>query len=386
MTVYSLHDFCRELLADRSFDETLEPEELAAMFVDRFRVSRRPSLEEMKRLMHQASFGRVEARAMDSALRGAHFAVSGNSYLICYRKGLWRGAAEHTVLHEAFEIVCETLLDMQDRPPAPPTKATCRSADRFAAAVLMQPEVFADRAKSCGLDVIDLHHEFGRSFASITMRLAEVLDDPAFMVVLYETRYGRLHRDRKGRRIDGALRASVVRRKPEFEDLTSQSPQRPRECGPMLGMTPRNGSLAARSARTGRSLYAESGGSASEETRFAAVARPVIWRRRLTKVIVLAVPYEQRDCLAPQLSASRFDRLRIGMGLSDSSGERRCRPRRWDEAFILGALRESALPSKRLTDPAGRGGRNRGSRQTPGYRPSPFSPAETAHEEIGASL
>ncbi len=45
MTTSSSHYFCRELLAGRSFDETLEPEGLTAKFVDRFRVSRRPSLE-----------------------------------------------------------------------------------------------------------------------------------------------------------------------------------------------------------------------------------------------------------------------------------------------------------------------------------------------------
>jgi len=360
VTAYSLHDFCRELLADRSFDEKLEPEGLAAKFVDWFRVSRHPSLEELERLMHRASFGRVEARAMDTALRGAHFAVSGSSYLICYRSDLWRGAAEHTVLHEAFEIVCETLLDMQGRLPAPRTEATCKSADRFAAAVLMQPEVFAARARGCGLDVIALHREFGRSFASVTMRLAEVLDDPAFMAVLYETRYGRLHRDRKGQRTGGALRVSVVCSKPELE-----SPQCLRGCEPILGMTPRNGSLAERAARTGRSLYAESEPSASEVTGFAAIARPVIWRRRLTKVIVVAVPYGQRECLSPQLSASSFEHLRIGMALSDSRGGRRRRARRWDEAFSLGALREEEIPSECPTDPAARSGRRRDGRGTP---------------------
>lgn len=64
----------------------------AAKFVERFRVSRRPSLEEMKRLMHGARFGRVEARSMDTALRGAHFVVSGSSCFICYRKRMGHGA------------------------------------------------------------------------------------------------------------------------------------------------------------------------------------------------------------------------------------------------------------------------------------------------------
>ena len=72
----------------------------------------------------------------------------------------------------------------------------CKRADRFAAAVLMQRDTFAVSARRRGFDVIALHEEFGRSFASVTMRLAEVLDDPPLAAVLYENRLRALLRGR----------------------------------------------------------------------------------------------------------------------------------------------------------------------------------------------
>ena len=104
---------------------------------------------------------------------------------------MWRGAIEHTVLHEAFEIICETLGDMRGRPPTPCSQEMCKRADRFAAEVLMQRDTFAVSAQTLGFDVIALHNEFGRSFASVTMRLAEVVDDPPLAAVLYENRLKR---------------------------------------------------------------------------------------------------------------------------------------------------------------------------------------------------
>ena len=54
------------------------------------------------------------------------------------------------------------------------------------------------------------------------------------------------------------------------------------------------GSLAELAARSGRAEYAEADG-------LAAVARPVYWKGRLAKVAVVAVPWEHRAVLEPQL-------------------------------------------------------------------------------------
>ena len=49
------------------------------------------------------------------------------------------------VLHETYEIICETLSRLH--PGSPPTGNVCREADRFAVVVLMQPGPFAAYAR-----------------------------------------------------------------------------------------------------------------------------------------------------------------------------------------------------------------------------------------------
>ena len=79
---------------------------------------------------------------LEDGLKGAHFGDPANGYDIYYLDALWEGAREHTVLHETYEIIYETLCDLESG--APPDRRVCPEADRFAAAVLMQPETFAD--------------------------------------------------------------------------------------------------------------------------------------------------------------------------------------------------------------------------------------------------
>ena len=94
------------------------------------------------------------------------------------------GAKEHTVLHETYEIICETLSEQESGSPL--TWSVCRQADRFAAAVLMQPEAFSLLAESSGLDVLALQRAYRCSYASVTLRLAETVREFPLMAVLYE--------------------------------------------------------------------------------------------------------------------------------------------------------------------------------------------------------
>ncbi len=312
MKVATLHEFCRRLLHWRPSVDMGDPEALATEFVLRFGVSKRPKLDELKRLMLLGGFGNVQGHRLGETLRGAHFGYPGRCYEIYYRKDMWRGAIEHTVLHEAFEIICETLGDMRDRPPKPCTREMCRRADRFAAAVLMQRDTFAASARARGFDVIALHEEFGRSFASVTMRLAEVLDDPPLAAVLYENRLKRSCAVGPSSNRLRPLRETVACCAPGFEPPII--PQRPFEDREPLTVEPSpDGSLAELAARTRTPLYAELKPCESNSQGFAAAVRPYIWRGRLTKVVVLAVPHRRRDTLKPQLAATRFNRFRARM-------------------------------------------------------------------------
>ena len=297
MTTKTLGGFCRDLLEELEQGIRLDPEQLAASFVDYFGLSTRPSLEELTALAERAGFGTVQEGRMDG-LRGAHVGQPGGEYHIYHREDLWEGSKAQTVLHEMYEITLE-LLDEIHSPgmpvPSGPNPVICQQAERFAAAALMQPDVFLPFAQASGLDVAALHDVFGCAYSSAALRLAEVVREPPLMVVLYE-------REERGDPADwtdpALLRARVVKRTPNF------GARRSRLIGGLRGGMPRkdkalpSGSLAERAAHSRSVEYAEAEG-------LAVVATPIQWKGRLAKVIVAAVPWERRSVLEPQLGRQR---------------------------------------------------------------------------------
>ena len=291
----TLRGFCCQLMDEDPLRQALEPELTAAAFVDYFQLSARPTLEELKALVRRAGLGTVEEGKMEG-MRGAHIGQPGGQYHIYHRDDLWEGSKRQTVLHELFEITLENMSEIHSPgmpSPSGPDPRVCRQAERFAAAALMQPDIFAACAQASGLDVAALHDLFGCSYVSVSLRLAEVVRDPPMMAVLYE------HRER-GDPAEwpaptklGDLTARVVKRTAGFAPTGS-----PLLCGarrgiPYKGRSLPSGSLAELAARSGRPEYAEGDG-------IAVVAAPVVWKGRLAKVIVVAVPLRCRDVLLSQ--------------------------------------------------------------------------------------
>ena len=288
----TLGGFCRDLLDDHEQGVRLDPESVAARFVECFGVSLRPTLDELKSLMRRAGFGEVEERDLERGMKGVHFGAPGQKYHIYCRDVLWQGSKEYTVLHEAYEIKHETMSEMHSGSKSP--RKICGEADRFAAAVLMQPERFLARALDLGLDLIALQREYQHAYAAVALRLAEVVRHPPLMVVLYE------HAERGDPALWPAgddlasLRVKVIRR------TAGLGPPGSRLITGRRGGIPRkhrgvpSGSLAELAARSGQPEYAEADG-------LAVVATPVYWKGRLAKLAVVAVPGEYRAALAPQL-------------------------------------------------------------------------------------
>ena len=241
-------------------------------------------------MLKRAGFGEVSGRRhLD--VKGIHYSAPGGGYDIHYREDLWAGTQDYSVLHETYEIIHETLCDMHSG--SPPERAVCTHAERFAAAVLMQPRAFQPLALEWGLDVLKLQRAFLCSYAAVTIRLAEVLRDPPLMAVLYAREDGS---DPAGWTEPLDLRAKVVRQTRGFG-----TPAFP-ICGYRGGVPRRGrpippGSLAAQAARYGTARYAHAGG-------YAVIARPVIWKEKPTKVVVVAVPDRDASVLDPQVIAS----------------------------------------------------------------------------------
>ncbi len=292
----TLDGFCRDLLEDHEQGVRLDPEIIAARFVSWFGVSDIPTLDELKTLMRRAGFGEVEERDLERGMKGVHFGAPGQEYHIYYRDVLWQGSKEYTVLHEAYEIKHETMSEMHSGSQS--SRKICGEADRFAAAVLMQPERFLGRALELGLDLIALQREYQHAYAAVALRLAEVVRHPPLLVVLYE------HAERGNPALWPAgddlasLRVKVIRRTPGLGPPGSRLITGRRGGIPRKHRGVPSGSLAELTARSGRMEYAEADG-------LAAVAQPVHWKGRLAKVAVVAVPLTHREALAPQVGNRR---------------------------------------------------------------------------------
>ena len=283
-------DFCRILLDDRP-QKALDPETLAARFVRYFDVPARPTMEQIKALLKRAGFGEVSgSRHMDA--KGIHYSAPGGGYDIHYREDLWEGTQDYSVIHETYEIIYETLCDMESG--SPPDRKVCTQAERFAAAVLMQPRAFEPLALEWGLDVLKLQQAFRCSYAAVSIRLAEVLRDPPLMVVLYAREDGR---DSKDRADSPDLRVKVARRTRGFGTPTDFPICGERGGVPRWGRPVPPGSLAEQAARYGTARYALGGG-------YAALARPVIRNGKLARVVVIAVPEDHSAVLGPHMVAS----------------------------------------------------------------------------------
>ncbi len=289
--------FCRDLLEDHEQGIRLDPETVAARFVRWFGVSAIPTLDELRELARRTGLGEVLAGRNMDGLKGAHIGQPGGEYHIYYRDDLWEGSKAQTLAHEIYEIILEHM-GVKDS-GSEPDPLVCLQAERFAVSVLMQPDIFAPCAEDCGLDVAALHERFGSSYASAALRLAEVVRVPPLLVVLYgHSEWGDPALWPAGDDL-ARLRAKVVRRTRGFRARRTQllggwrggMPHRDRAIPP--------GSLAELAARSGQTECAEADG-------IAAAATPVIWKGRLAKVALVAVPAEYREALEPQVGRQEW--------------------------------------------------------------------------------
>ena len=159
------------------------------------------------------------------------------------------------------------------------------------------PETFSAYAQASGLDVVELHNVFRCAYSSVTIRLFEVLGRQPLLTVLYE-------REEQGDPVDwpaptrlGDLRVKVMKRTAGMGQPRSPLLNGWRGGIPRKGKRLSAGTVAEQTARSGRPEYAEGDG-------LAVVATPVLWKGRLAKVVVVAVPWEHRRVLEPQLGTA----------------------------------------------------------------------------------
>ena len=307
-----LNDFCHRLMNGRANGGRLQPAAIAKEFVDYFGISTFPRMGEIREKLETAGI-RVEITGQETGgLRGHHVGTRDGDYHIVLDAADWDGAHEHTLLHEAYEIVRERLRDLYPRIGSPEGKSKCSQADRFAAAALMQPRWFSIFAEVSGFDVVTLHEMYGRAYSSLTIRLTEVMQNQPLLAVLYERTEPGEPRRWSATPSPDLFRAKVVVRTPGFKLRTVKNPMRYlRGYLPRRGVPPAQCSVAERVILTGRPTFVErvSGYDLWHADDLTVAARPVFWYGKLARVSLVAVPYWDRSVLKPQLARASFERI-----------------------------------------------------------------------------
>ena len=171
----------------------------------------------------------------------------------------------------------------------------CREADRFAAAVLMQPRAFEPLVLEWGLDVLALQRAFRCSYASVTIRLAEVAAAPApYGDPVRKGGRGRPCRLGRAARPPGDGGAAGA----GASGLQLPSPSPASGAASSAGAGPsRTAPWRSRPSATARRGPPTTGG-------YTVMARPMVWKGKLAKVVVIAVPDADRAVLGPRVIAS----------------------------------------------------------------------------------
>ena len=307
----TVRGFSEELVERGTPVWTLGPARIAREFVRYTGLSAFPDFGELISTLLSMEIGAIlPSNHLPGDMRGLHYRLDSGAYTIEYAAGAAEGARCFTVLHETHEIIYEILAEIVGQPV--PRRRACKEADRFAAAVLMQPAPFSVYALATGLDVVALRGHYDLSCSALTLRLGEVMRSQPMLAVLYERR----EKGDPGLWVKIPLmetfRASVAVRTPRFGVRDSRMLCGARGLMPVRGRPLSPGSMTERVVLTGRACYAElePGRGGVRMGDMAMAARPVVWKGRVAKVAVIAVPYRDRSVLSPQRSGEAFKHLR----------------------------------------------------------------------------
>ena len=304
----ALDRFCTSSIGPRTGGGLVDPACLADRFVHAFSLSPSPRFEEITSLLRRIGIRSVRGSDLGGRYRGIHYGMDGGCYHIEYEESEGQGSQEHTLLHETYEIIHERLEELQPGLSFPRGKRLCRSADRFAAAVLMQPEMFSLFAETTGFDVTALQRAYRRSHVTITLRLAEVMRHQPLLAALYQLCPDPTNGEAGDITLPESFTASVVAGTPGFtivarpgSRLSLEIPRRGRPVSP--------GTAVDQVLSTGRPAFLQvlGGGTIAGEAGIAIAARPVVWQDQIEKVAFVAVPLSHRPRLSPRIGGVPLD-------------------------------------------------------------------------------
>ena len=157
----SLKDFCTSMMMTHGKPEVIAYDigTLAQNFVEYFGLSSYPNLIELKLLLDEYHKIATIRPGHLGGLSALHYPDDHKKLNIEYEADDWVGRSEFSIVHDCYEAVQETFEEMVlgYKAHRDPTDLCMKPyADRFAAAVLMQPLVFIPAILETGIDICSL--------------------------------------------------------------------------------------------------------------------------------------------------------------------------------------------------------------------------------------
>ena len=179
----SLGNICRYILGYGEGRYAEDPVRLGAVFREYAGIQRTPSLTRTINLVR--SLG-IKIEAVDYLNTGGTNMIPKGNWHIHYSSKDRPATQKFTIFHELFEVVHKNLaaLDSSYRLLKEPQISKC--ADRFAAAALIPPRFFSEKASANGCDVVKLGRDLELSHQCLLIALVQHFADVPFVGVLYE--------------------------------------------------------------------------------------------------------------------------------------------------------------------------------------------------------
>ena len=194
----SLGNICRYIL-DYGEDRYAEdPVRLGCIFRECTGIQRTPSLTRTINLVR--SLG-IKIEAVDYLNTGGTNMMPKGNWHIHYSAKDRPATQKFTIFHELFEVVHKNLAAMDDSYRLLKEPQLSKCADRFAAAALIPPRFFSDKASANGCDLVKLGRDLELSHQCLLIALGQHFADVPFVGVLYE------------HRMDGANDEAEIKRK-----------------------------------------------------------------------------------------------------------------------------------------------------------------------------
>jgi len=295
----SLDSFSELVLDKYGRPGEVPPEVMAQEWIEHSGLSALPSLSEIHRQLER--YGLAVQGTSIPGLRGHHYCYRGGDPTIFYESDEWRGAVEFTLLHEFYEIILEKLTSRRHLPYRPSGATACWKANRFAAAVLMQKDIFLRALYESNFDIVWMHRHFYRSYSAIAIRALDLLDDMSDPVkkelacVIYQRGGDPSHwgSDRNDFRVgySGCTSGLKVRKGGRFAHILPKRKDR---------IVP--GSIGDLALKSGRPILLKraTGSDLAAEEKLTFLARPVYWFKRPAKVILQGMRSEDGHILEAQ--------------------------------------------------------------------------------------